>query len=96
MSHLNYFEPNLKRKPSVQEKLENIKHLRTGHKSVFVDGVEGRIVPIMVTSCYNCGEPSPIITDGRFICRKCVLIFPKFKEKHYKKGVRHVNKQRGS
>lgn len=93
MNHLNYFEPLDERKPSVQEKLDKIKHLRTGHKQVFVDGIEGRCIPIMVTDCYSCGEPSPSITDGRFVCRKCVLIFPKFQEKHYKKGVAHVNRK---
>jgi len=90
-----YFEPQKKRKPAAQKKLDSIEHLRKGYMKVTVDGLPGRCIPIMVTSCYTCGEPAPIIADGRFVCRKCVLIFPKFKEKHYK-GVKYVSEKQSS
>lgn len=73
----NYISPiETSDKKSVQERLDVLKPMRTGRVKAIVDGYVGRCVPIMIASCLCCGKPSPAILDGRFICRKCVLIFP--------------------
>ena len=66
-------------KQSVQHKLDVIRPMRKGKVKAIVDGEYGRCMPIMVTNCICCRRPSPGVSDGRFICRKCVVVFPKRK-----------------
>ena len=79
-------------KQSVQYILDTLKSMREGKVSAIVDGQSGRCMPVMVTNCLCCKKPCPGVIDGRFICRKCVIIFPKRKGIIFtKEGFKHVS-----
>jgi len=84
-------------KESVQEKLNVLKNMRKGKVKATVDGIPGRCVPIMTADCLCCGKPSPAIIDGRFICRKCVMIFPVRKGIIFtEEGFKHVSESKNN
>ena len=75
--NIEYEKYDKDRKQSVQDELDKIEHARGGYLHLTIAGIEGRTVPIEVTHCPICKKPCPIIIqDQRFICNKCVVIFP--------------------
>lgn len=91
---LLYDKHDKNRKASVQEKLDLLDNHRSGHLSFIVSGISGRCVPVEVCKCVVCSKPSIMIEDKRFVCRKCMVVFPQNPKKYAEWRKQYARKYR--
>lgn len=58
---------------TIKDQLQSVEPIRSGQTTVILPYTPGE--PIAVKDCKICHKPSPLSQRGRFVCRKCRLIF---------------------
>ena len=58
---------------TLKERLDHINQFRSGHITASIIGAETAMKA--VKNCPICRNPSPMLSDSRFACKKCLVIY---------------------